>query len=456
MPIAQFDKIDFVQGSDPMNSANYLGDNTGIVHTFVDSTVSNGVNYSYTITAYDSGSAANELESLESARGTTASDANLVDVTPRSNPIGYVAATSATTPLSGAGNSTVTVQIVDPSALTGDSYLLSFNNKVGTPADSFYVTNERTRVRLTKAPLRSDAMNVVDGFRLRLDGDTQTGSVKSITDQNGNNVYGSTNLNPDGKWYVKDAVKNASADTLSIGAHYEFRFTSAGSFAAGLTGHYQPMVRKYSVPFEIWNTTVPGKEFQIGCVLIDKNANNAYDSGDEIRINNAPYAVRGDTISTFSLYKWYYTVTIGTSGATGSRLPVTGERFTIESFSQLSAYDTLRVRFTVPTVQRDREIVQNSLSRVRVVPNPFIVNASWEQVANSRRLRFMYLPPECTIGIYTMTGELVNRLIHTNGTGDEDWNLTNQSGVEVAFGLYIYVVETPNGEKSVGKFSIIK
>jgi len=456
VPIAQFDKIDFVQGSDPMNSANYLGDNTGIVHTFVDSTVSNGVNYSYTITAYDSGSAANELESLESARGTTASDANLVDVTPRSNPIGYVAATSATTPLSGACNSTVTVQIVDPSALTGDSYLLSFNNKVGTPADSFYVTNERTRVRLTKAPLRSDAMNVVDGFRLRLDGDTQTGSVKSITDQNGNNVYGSTNLNPDGKWYVKDAVKNASADTLSIGAHYEFRFTSAGSFAAGLTGHYQPMVRKYSVPFEIWNTTVPGKEFQIGCVLIDKNANNAYDSGDEIRINNAPYAVRGDTISTFSLYKWYYTVTIGTSGATGSRLPVTGERFTIESFSQLSAYDTLRVRFTVPTVQRDREIVQNSLSRVRVVPNPFIVNASWEQVANSRRLRFMYLPPECTIGIYTMTGELVNRLIHTNGTGDEDWNLTNQSGVEVAFGLYIYVVETPNGEKSVGKFSIIK
>ena len=68
----------------------------------------------------------------------------------------------------------------------------------------------------------------------------------------------------------------------------------------------------------------------------------------------------------------------------------------------------------------------------------------------------MYLPPECTIGIYTMTGELVNRLLHTNGSGDEDWNLTNQSGVEVAFGLYIYVVETPNGEKSVGKFSIIK
>ena len=456
VPIAQFDRIDLVQGPDPMNSSNYLGDNTGIVHMFVDSTVANGVNYSYTITAYDSGSVANDLESLESARGTTASDANLVDVTPRSNPIGYIAASSSSVPMAGSGNSMVKVRIVDPSALTGDSYLISFNKAVGTPADSFYVTNERTRARLTKAPLKSDAMNVTEGFQIRIDGDGQTGNVKLVTDQYGNNVYGSTNVNPDGKWYVKDVSKNAAADTLSIGTHYEFRFTSSGSFAAGPTGHNQPMVKKFSVPFEIWNTTVPGKEFQIGCVLLDRNANNAFDAGDEIRINNAPYVVRGDTISTFSLYKWYYTVSVSTSGATGSRLPVTGERFTIESFSQLTANDTLRIRFTTPTVQRDRETVQGSLSGVRVVPNPFIVNAPWEQVSNNRRIRFMYLPPECTIGIYTMTGELVNRLIHTNGSGDEDWNLTNQSGVEVAFGLYIFVIETPNGEKSVGKFSIIK
>jgi hypothetical protein len=455
VPVAQFDKIDLVQGPDPLNSANYLGDNTGLVHMFVDSTVVNGVNYSYTITAYDSGSVASDLESLESARGTTASDANLVDVTPRSNPIGYVAGASTIVPIAGAGNSETKVQIVDASALTGDSYLISFNKSVGVPADSFSVTNERTRVRLTKAPLRSDAMNVVEGFQMRIDGDAQTGSVKSITDQNGNNVYGSTNPSPVGSWYVKDVLKNASADTMTIGAHYEFRFTSAGSYAAGLTGHNQPMIKKYTVPFEIWNTTIPGKEFQIGCVMVDKNANNTFDLGDEIRINNSPYSVRGDTIGTFSLLKWYYTVSVNTPTTSG-RLPIMGERFTIESFNALSASDTLRVRFTAPTVLRDRATVQSNLSGVRVVPNPFIVNAPWEQVTNNRRIRFMFLPPECTIGIYTMTGELVNRLVHTNMTGDEDWNLTNQSGVEVAYGLYLYVVETPNGEKSVGKFSIIK
>ncbi len=104
-----------------MNNFNYLGDNTGIVHMFVDSTVKNGVNYSYTITSYDSGSVSAELESLESARGTTAADANLVDVTPRSNPVGYVAGATIVDQPAGIGNGTVTPEIVVPEVLTGDT-----------------------------------------------------------------------------------------------------------------------------------------------------------------------------------------------------------------------------------------------------------------------------------------------------------------------------------------------
>ena len=111
---------------------------------------------------------------------------------------------------------------------------------------------------------------------------------------------------------------------------------------------------------------------------------------------------------------------------------------------------------TPPTVSRDAELVRSQIDGVRVVPNPFVVHAAWEQVENSRRLRFMFLPPECTISIFTVRGELVKNIRHTNGTGDEDWNLTNDSSVEVAFGLYVYVVETPNGEKTVGKFAILK
>ncbi len=456
VPIAQFDKNDLISGVDPMNSSNYLGDNTGIVHMFVDSTVVNGINYSYTITAYDSGSVSSNLESLESARGTTAADANLVDVTPRSNPIGYVNAGSSAVRIAGAGASRVTLRVADPTALTTDPYLIAFNRLPNVPADSFRVISERTGAILTSAPLRSDAMTVIDGFVVRIDGDTQTGGVKSVLDHQGNNVYGSTNVNPDGQWYVRDVVRNASADTLSIGAEYEVRFTASGSFAAGPTGHNAPMVKRFTVPFEIWNISVPGEEFQVGAVMIDRNANSTFDLGDEIRVVNSPYRTGSDTIGTFSLLKWYYTIALNVPTGVTGRLPLTGESFAIQTYCQLTSYDTLRVTFTLPTLLRDRETVSGSLSGIRVVPNPFIVNAAWEQVANSRRLRFMYLPPECTIDIYTLRGELVKSLMHTNGTGDEDWNLTNQSGVEVAYGLFIYVVKTPTGETSVGKFSIIK
>jgi hypothetical protein len=408
--------------------------------------------YSYTITSYDSGSVSGDLESLESARGTTAADANLVDVTPRSNPIGYVEATSTVRQIADVGNGIVSVHIADPSALTGDPYIITFNT---TPADSFSVYNGKTNTLLTKAPLASDAMVVCNGVKIRIDGDAQTGTVKSLTDKKGNNVYGDANPQPDGKWFVKDVSRNNAANVQAKGSHYEFRFTSTGSWAAGLTGQGAPMIKKYAVPYEIWNTTIPDKQYQVGGVLVDKNANNIFDAGDEIRVVNSPYSVRGDTVGTFNILYWYYTISVNLAASSGARLPAQGEAFTIESYSQLTSADTFRVQTTKAQTNRDKQLVEKELSGVRVVPNPFIVNAKWEQVSNNRRLRFMYLPPECTIGIYTVRGELVTTLTHSNGTGDEDWNLTNQSGVEVAFGLYLYVVETPSGEKTIGKFSII-
>lgn len=452
VPIAQFDKKDLVQGTDPINQANYLGDNTGLVHVFVDSTVNNGVMYSYTITSYDSGSASTDLESLESARGTTAADANLVDVTPRSNPIGYVGAASIVKQTADVGNGVVLVHVADPRVLTGDPYIISFN---ATPADSFFFSNGKTKSLLAKAPLSSDAMVVCDGIKVRVDGDALTGTVKAVTDKKGNNVYGSTNPSPNGKWYVKDAAKNNSANTQAKGSHYEFRFTSKGSWAAGLTGQGAPMIKKYPVPFEIWNTTISEKQYQVGCVLVDKNANGAFDAGEDIRVVNFPYTVNADTVGTFNLLYWYYTISVNVDTVSGARLPVSDEAFTIESYSQLTSADTFRVQTTMVQTSTDHQVVESGLSGIRVVPNPFIVNAKWEQVSNNRRLRFMFLPPVCTIGIYTVRGELVTTLSHTNGTGDEDWNLTNKSGVEVAFGLYLYVVQTPAGEKSIGKFSII-
>ena len=68
----------------------------------------------------------------------------------------------------------------------------------------------------------------------------------------------------------------------------------------------------------------------------------------------------------------------------------------------------------------------------------------------------MFLPPVCTINIYTLSGEKICTLSHGDYTGDAVWNVLNESNQAPAFGLYVYVVTTPQGDKHIGKFALIK
>ena len=40
--------------------------------------------------------------------------------------------------------------------------------------------------------------------------------------------------------------------------------------------------------------------------------------------------------------------------------------------------------------------------------------------------------------------------------GNEFWDLRNGRGDQIAPGLYIYVVETPSGDKKVDKFAVVR
>ena len=75
---------------------------------------------------------------------------------------------------------------------------------------------------------------------------------------------------------------------------------------------------------------------------------------------------------------------------------------------------------------------------------------------NVRHIRFMYLPPECTISVYTVAGTKVKTLSHASETGSTSWNLVSDWGQALAFGVYVYIVEDPQGNRHVGKFALIK
>jgi len=103
----------------------------------------------------------------------------------------------------------------------------------------------------------------------------------------------------------------------------------------------------------------------------------------------------------------------------------------------------------------------NQMSDVRVVPNPFIISSSADRLrfgsSEPDKLAFFNIPGECTIQIFTETGELVNTLEHTNGSGDEYWKGVNYSNQVVVSGIYIAVItDKATGEKGIAKFVVVR
>jgi hypothetical protein len=110
----------------------------------------------------------------------------------------------------------------------------------------------------------------------------------------------------------------------------------------------------------------------------------------------------------------------------------------------------------------ERPFDENWQDNVVVVPNPFHAIAADKYGGN--RLNFMNLPAYCDIHIYTMTGDRIRTLKHTDGDGDEEWlKQLTRSQMPIVSGVYLFVVEereSPDGpktgEKAFGKFVVIQ
>jgi hypothetical protein len=112
--------------------------------------------------------------------------------------------------------------------------------------------------------------------------------------------------------------------------------------------------------------------------------------------------------------------------------------------------------------------VSQKSGEVMVVPNPYRVDhdytyeaGGWEGRAakwteNNRLIKFIHLPPRCTIRIFTIAGDLVATLEHDDpNRGDRDWNLLSESKRALSSGIYVFAVESDFGTQ-VGKFVVIR
>ncbi len=98
-----------------------------------------------------------------------------------------------------------------------------------------------------------------------------------------------------------------------------------------------------------------------------------------------------------------------------------------------------------------------------VVPNPYVGSASFEPKRfaisgrGERRVEFRDVPLGGVIRIYTVRGDLVQTLRQDGSTsGAVPWNLRTKDNLDAAPGLYLFQVEGPGAESHTGKFAVIK
>ena len=115
------------------------------------------------------------------------------------------------------------------------------------------------------------------------------------------------------------------------------------------------------------------------------------------------------------------------------------------------------LRTTRQSVVPTTALGNNNMEDVRVVPNPFV----WDELGNYTgypdKLLFTGLPGPCEINIYTVSGDFVKKITHSDFTGLVEWDQITEYNQYIASGIYIYNVRSLNGDgDKTGKFIIIR
>lgn len=92
-------------------------------------------------------------------------------------------------------------------------------------------------------------------------------------------------------------------------------------------------------------------------------------------------------------------------------------------------------------------LTDSALALIRVVPNPFVIFSQYQSSLADSRVLFTNVPPRGTIRIYTVAGQFVQQITwepaDLEGDGDLFWDLKSREGIDIASGLYLWVLTAP-------------
>lgn len=411
-----------------------------------------------------------------------------------------------------AGTDVVTVEVVNPDSVTGDQYRVFYQTPIAPDTVSWGLLDVTTGdTLLQRRTNKSGDLNypVVDGIRVKVIGPTEPTPALAAVDFichpqdwlegysawqgpffNGGADYG-------GNFFGSTINQGDPADSFTT---VEIRFDPAHPGKAyrylrlevAATGGSPPQGRTYAyggyvdVPFTVWDTdhniqleaAYVEREFTDGngVILPPSQQPATFDStwlpsdadngGREIiGVIKVPYSPTPDPAFAVD------DAICETAACDAAVMPVEYMLWARRTSPFVTVPSGSTLRFTanaVPggpndiyTIQTHTVVTGNvamakgALSSVRVVPNPYYNRSRYELNSFNRVIRFINLPEQCTIRIFSLAGDLVRTLQKTDRTSSIlDWNVLTDNQLPVGSGVYIYHIDAPGVGTTFGRMVV--
>ena len=499
---AQWDLVDGKSGWHPVDLNGIkvnLGDETGLVHSYVDNNVVNGQRYYYAVVSYDYGGdlTNNIIPSdspmklrVNSLTGVVTLGPNVVEVVPSPPSSGYVDASytdDMVDHVSGSSSGEVFLEILDPMIVKdAHTYQITFEdtsflNQQGLAGYDTVTTKSYTLVDITKPNTldtlvdnsyvlpESDA-DVIDGFRLTFDNVESLAFNRTLSSWNTDstwtfdvaryytfNVVGSM-LPYDYRVIFTEEVSDSSIDIC-------MRTLPNGSCYPGFAQLGRPINFKVQRQVNLTgDDAVDWKQIPIGFIdVIPFGAPDSLFNADGSRESDWIVFMDHEDEEGNPLPSWRFLLNL---------LPNDDTRIYSQPRSGDTAYvivdkpflSTDIYEFTTHAPLVDSEKVLEDMDKIKVVPNPYFAASAFEgqntfsSGRGPREIQFRYLPSECTIRIYNIAGELVKTINHSSplNSGTGRWDLLTEDNLSASYGMYVYHIVAPSIGEKIGKLAIVK
>ena len=472
-PLAQFDLNNGISGDADVavrGSQFYLGKDTGLVNSYIDTTAKNGYTYYYAVTAYDHGepgaiapSECSKIIALDPKGDIVLQGTNVVVVKPEARPAGFVESAIENFTAGSVNTTTgqVNYDIVDDRLLQdGSTYRITFTDTLFKKSTIGWTrsTTSFTLINLTSGDTLLDKSEtfkpgsivpMTEGFRLSFRGDSLLEYDEKNSGWNRPNIYS-----------IKIAPFSYQ-NVYGLLQPHDYKLM-IGDLGVDTCTYFTRGTREYPakpVNFKIIN--IASKEpIEFGFIEQDGNDGvfSAYtetNRSDQIIFlekNSADSLVPGFVFSCIPFSEQDST----------ARNPAAGDIFTIKTLRPFLSHDVFE--FTTKAPYIDHTMAADQLDKIRVVPNPYIVTNSWEPKnlylsgRGERRLHFIHLPQSCTIRIFNIRGILVREIEHFSDILDGTcvWDMLTKDRLDIAYGIYIYHIDAGELGEKIGKFAVIK